>query len=255
MKKILLTNDDGVNAEGIIAVAKQLINKYEVYIVSPDSQRSGASQSITLRNTIRMKRVYIDGLEKASIYAISGTPADCVKFATGTLCIKPDFVISGMNLGANIGIDVQYSGTIGAAIESAMLGYPTVALSVISHDAHYVDDAVKACMSAIEFCDKNPDQCRLLSVNVPDMPYEQIKGVKLARLSTASHSPSYTLQEDGSYLMPFWSLDENEEEGTDEYYVSRGYVTWTPLLFNICDNNSFEKIQKIIGVKNLMEII
>ena len=254
MKRILITNDDGIFAAGIFELAKQLSRDYEVYIVAPAAQKSGASHSITLRETLYLNEVTIPGLENVKAYSLTGTPADCVKFAVGTLKLNPDIIASGINLGANLGTDVLYSGTLGAAVEAVIMGYPAVALSVVSHNASYVADAAKACKEAVDFYADNTSVCKLLSVNVPNLPYDEIKGVALTNLSKRNYPSEYELQEDGGYRMPSWGFDlEKTEKGCDEYMVCQGYVTWSPILterFSAAEfpnlKSAFEKWRKRI---------
>ena len=243
MKRILLTNDDGIFARGINAVAAALAPEYDVYMVAPDSQRSGASQSLTLGKPVYLREVQLEGLPNVHAFSLSGTPTDCVKFALGNLDIKPDLVVSGMNLGANIGTDVMYSGTIGAALEAAMDGFPSLALSLTRHDAKYVGDAAKSAKYAVDFYINNTSVCKLLSVNIPDMPYENIKGIRLAHLSELAHTPKFEKQPDGGYIIPFWELNPDESADTDSHLVSAGFVTWTPILHNLCCCEAFDSVR------------
>lgn len=235
MKTILISNDDGIFAEGIIELAKVLRNDYKVYIVAPKEQKSGASHSITLRNELYLEKVAIDGLEEVEAYSLTGTPADCVRFAVGTLKIKPDLIASGINLGANLGTDVHYSGTLGAAVEAVIMGYPSIALSVVSHDAKYVRDAARACKEAIDFYADNTSVCKLMSVNVPNVPYDMIKAPVICRLSRRNYPEEYIKQPDGGYKMAEWEFDlEHTAKDCDEYMVCMNHVTWTPVLTERC---------------------
>lgn len=245
--KILLTNDDGVFAAGIFEIAKQLYKEHQIFIVAPDSQRSGASQSISIHNKLFLKKVELEGLPDAEVYSLTGTPADCVKFGVGTLGIKPDLIISGMNMGANLGTDVMYSGTVGAATEAALLGYPSLALSVCSHKPSYIADAALLCKKAVDFYLDNLSICKLLSVNVPDLPYSAVKGVIVTHLSKRNYPLEYVKQEDGSYKMPEWIISADRNADNDERYISDGYVTWTPLLTDLCD------CEKVCMLKALLE--
>ena len=236
MKKILISNDDGILADGIIEIARLLSKKYEVVCVAPDEQKSGKGQSITFRQSLYCKEVKYAGLEHVSAFAVTGTPADCVKFAIGNLKVNPDIVVSGINLGANLGTDVWYSGTLGAATEAVLLGYPSIALSVISHEPDYLCDAAEYCAEAVDFYIENTDICRLLSVNVPNIPKSEIKGVKIATLSKRNYPLEYEKQPDGGYVMPKWKfcIDETNKD-SDEYLVQMGYVTYTPVVTDRCE--------------------
>ena len=243
MKKILITNDDGVFAEGIYEIARELSQDYDVTVVAPNVQKSGAGQSITFRNELYMEEVKLEGLDNVKAYAVTGTPADCVKFAIGNIGIRPDLIISGINLGANLGTDVWYSGTIGAATEAALCGYPSLALSVVDHNAAYVRDAAKACRSAVDFYINNTGICDLLSVNIPNIPLAEMKGVKIATLSKRNYPQEYRQMPDGGYIMPDWEFfcDENNKE-CDEYQVLQGYITWTPVMTDRC---AYDKLRSL----------
>ena len=235
MKKILITNDDGVFAEGIYEIARELSEDYDVTVVAPNVQKSGAGQSITFRSELYLEEVKLNGLEKVKAYSVTGTPADCVKFAIGNIGVRPDLVISGINLGANLGTDVWYSGTLGAATEAALMGYPSLALSVTDHNAAYVRDAAHACREAVDFYIKNNKICDLLSVNVPNLPLSEMKDVRIATLSKRNYPLAYKQMPDGGFAMPDWDFhcDENNTE-CDEYLLMHGHITWTPVMIDRC---------------------
>ncbi|MBQ9949296.1 MAG: 5'/3'-nucleotidase SurE [Clostridia bacterium] len=243
MSRILLTNDDGIFAEGIYEIAKLLAKEHELYVVAPESQRSGASHSITLRKELILKEVKLPELENVHAYSLSGTPADCVRFAIGTLHVQPNLVVSGINLGANLGTDVFYSGTLGAATEGALMGFRSIALSVVSHNARYVKDAARLCMDAVNFYLENSDCCNLMSVNVPNLPYDEIKGAVIAHLSHREYPSEYVKQPDGSYVMPPWSLVENNDKKSDESMIVNGYVTYTPVLTQRCESEALDPMR------------
>ena len=243
MKRILITNDDGYSAEGLCEIVRELKNDYNITVVAPNEQKSGAGMSITFRHEIKVERVSLSGMPDIPAYAVAGTPADCVKAAIGYLKLSPDLVISGINLGANLGTDVWYSGTIGAATEAALLGFPALALSVVSHDAAYVKDAAKACRDAVDFYAENTDICDLLSVNVPNLPLSEMKGMRVAHLSRRNYPLDFIENGEGSLVMPPWQMIPDEHDADcDEYLVREGFITWTPVRVDRCE---YEKMHKL----------
>ena len=185
--KILLSNDDGVFATGIRALAAELSKKNEIYVSAPDSERSAVSRAMTLFSPIRARKTTIKGLPDISAYAVSGTPVDCVRLALGNLFPKPDLVVSGINHGPNLGTDVLYSGTVAAAHEAALLGYQSIAISCRSYDAENVETAARVAAIAVEYVSAHPMAFgTLLNVNVPNLTFEELKGVKVAPLSVSN---------------------------------------------------------------------
>lgn len=131
--KILLSNDDGIFAPGIHALAEALCQAHEVYVCAPDGERSAVSRSMTLFSPLRARKTQLAGLPDIPAYAVSGTPVDCMRLALGNLFPEPDIVVSGVNMGPNLGTDVLYSGTVAAAHEAALLGYQSIAVSCLSY--------------------------------------------------------------------------------------------------------------------------
>lgn len=175
--KILVSNDDGVNAQGLHCLSEALCSLGEVIVVAPDRNRSGASNSLTLENPIR-----VETLETGKRYSVKGTPTDCVHFAVNKLLDPwPDIVVSGINHGANLGDDVIYSGTVAAATEGRHMGLPAVAISLVG-ETHFSSAAHYACLLISRLRSHPLPSDQILNVNVPDLPLEQIKGIKVTRL-------------------------------------------------------------------------
>ena len=228
---ILLSNDDGVNAIGINRLREALLMVGNVITVAPDQDCSGASNSLTLRNPLRLSQ------HGEQVYSVNGTPTDCVHLGLGLYATDPDMVISGINAGANMGDDVLYSGTVAAAMEGRFLGYPSLAVSLASLDrsplVHY-DTAVKAVLHLLPFVKTYPDAANMiLNINVPDVPWEQLKGFCVTRLGQRHRSEPVIRAEDPRGKPIYWigppGAAADAGEGTDFYAIQAGYVSITPL--------------------------
>jgi len=177
---ILLSNDDGYQAPGLQALATELASIADIHVVAPDRDRSGASNSLTLDNPIRARQA------DNGFTFVDGTPTDCVHLAiTGLLDVEPDMVVSGINSGANMGDDVLYSGTVAAAMEGRFLGYPAIAVSMVTdgeRPQHYVTAARVTLELVQRVIAGSLPADTILNVNVPDLPWEQIQGLQATRL-------------------------------------------------------------------------
>jgi 5'-nucleotidase len=176
--RILVSNDDGYQAKGIICLAATLREIAEIIVVAPDRDRSGASNSLTLKNPLYVS--YHDN----GFCSVEGTPTDCVHLAiTGLLEQEPDMVVSGINAGANMGDDVLYSGTVAAAIEGRFLGLPALAISMAFSRPRYYETAARVAKHLVVQLQQNPlPGDTILNVNVPDLPWEQLAGFQATRL-------------------------------------------------------------------------
>ncbi|MFT5607108.1 MAG: 5'-nucleotidase, partial [Parvicella sp.] len=174
----LLSNDDGYMAPGLAALKRALADLGRVVVVAPEQNHSGASQSLTLSRPLNANQVSND------IYAVSGTPADCVHLAvTGLLDVMPDMVVSGINAGSNLGDDTLYSGTVGAAIEGRHLGLPAIAVSLVGREEKNYEAAAKITADILIKLQQQPlPNDTILNINVPDLPLSAIKGIKATRL-------------------------------------------------------------------------
>ena len=198
---ILISNDDGIDAAGIEALATHIEQLAKITIVAPDRDRSGASNSLTLDQPIRILS------HRDNRYRVAGTPTDCVHLAlTGLLEKEPDMVVSGINRGANLGDDVIYSGTVAAAMEGRFLGLPAIAVSLAfeGKPSHF-ESAGRAVVELIErlLLDPLPADT-ILNVNVPDLPWSEIKGYEVTRLGHRHRAEPFVLQEDPRGRPVYW---------------------------------------------------
>jgi 5'-nucleotidase len=239
--RLLLTNDDGINAPGILALIKEFYLDYDVDVVAPDMERSGAGHSFTFITPLRARNVSFQGLEKAKAFAVSGTPVDCVKLGVGNLSEKPDMVVSGINFGPNLGTDVLYSGTVSAAMEAALMGIPSIAVSLCAFEPQNWETASFAARKTVEMLRKNPlNAGTVLNINVPDLPLSEIKGTKLTRLSRQQYKASYDERTDPYGRRYYWTPSDKltkcePGEDTDESWIRDGYISLTPLTVDIAD--------------------
>ncbi len=230
--RILVSNDDGVHAEGIRALSEALAACGEVIVVAPDRNRSGASHSLTLEVPLRVTRIAETGY-----HAVKGTPTDCVHLAVNELVRpEPDMVVAGINHGANLGDDVIYSGTVAAATEGRHLGFPSLAISLVGKThfataAHYAAQLVRGMMVHPLPADQ------ILNVNVPDLPLDQIKGIRVTRLGNRHRAESVICREDPRGQPIYWigppGSQQDAGEGTDFAAIEQGYVSITPLTIDM----------------------
>lgn len=248
--RILLTNDDGINAEGIQVLARHLEKDNEVIIAAPSEQRSASSHSITVRTGIFVKEEKIDGI-KSRAYSIGGTPADCVRLAVDRLVGgKVDLVMSGINQGYNVGIDVVYSGTVSAAIEAAICKIPSIAVSlgVVDEECDYnipADFAEKILNTAR---DKYLKDDVVLNLNVPNLKREELKGIKVCKTGFKMYDDTYMEKHDDDNKIRYYQqgkLTGYDVEETDLYYIKRGYATLTPLHYDLTNYQILNEVKKI----------
>ena len=245
---ILISNDDGYQSEGITALARALASIADIHVVAPDRDRSGASNSLTLDNPIRA-RVVDNGYT-----CVDGTPTDCVHLAiTGLLDREPDMVVAGINSGANLGDDVLYSGTVAAAMEGRFLGFPAIAVSLVTEQqpAHYATaasvtvDLVQRVMAGALPADT------ILNVNVPDLPLDQIRGVQATRLGHRHKSEPVVRMEDPRGRPVYWvgpcGSEQDAGPGTDFHAVRTGHVSVTPLDVDLTRYDAIDKLANWLG--------
>lgn len=251
---ILITNDDGINAPGIISLAKEVSKKHNVIIVAPREQKSASSHSISIHNPIKIREEIIEGLN-CKAYSVLGTPADCTQVGLSFLEDNIDIVISGINKGLNLGIDILYSGTVSAAIEGAIYGVPSIAVSM---DVDYEKDdedyskAVKWLMQILNVAkEKYLKSDVVLNLNIPNLNDGDIKGIKVCKIGKSTYNNEYVLLEnngeDRSYKLKGTRSDIEKDE-TDLYYLSKGYVTLTPLHFDFTNFNILDSVKKIFEI-------
>ncbi len=240
--KILVSNDDGYLATGIIVLADALTQVADVVVVAPDRNRSAASNSLTLQSPLRVSEV------AENRYKVDGTPSDCVHLAlTGFLDDEPDLVVSGINHGANLGDDVIYSGTVAAAMEGRFLGLPTIAVSLVgsgSRLTHFETAARVATelVQKLEQASLAPDV--VLNVNVPDMPYDDLAGVQATRLGFRHKSEQLLADKDPHGRTIYWvgppGKGQDASEGTDFFAIEQGAATVTPLKVDLTRHDAVQ---------------
>lgn len=248
--KILVTNDDGIQSKGLKTLVEFLSKSNEVYVVAPDSQRSGFSHSMTFRRPMFMEEVSLKGAKQA--FSLTGSPGDCVRFALKCLNLDIDMVVSGPNIGPNLTVDVYYSGTVGAACEGAILGKPAIALS---YACKHIDENLLDFDVTCEFLEQNVNKFYSLhkdgtvfNINVPCVKKEEVKGVKVVPYGSKMFEDVYeeyladNNKKGFSLEGDFMAFDSPEE--TDAYYIGQNYITVTPLRLDICDYKLLEELKE-----------
>ena len=234
--KILLVNDDGIDAVGIRSLIGALSKAHTIWAVAPDRQRSAASMAMTLETPLRALSRAIDGAEIA--YAVDGTPVDCTRLGLGNLVPEtPDLVISGINHGPNLGSDTLYSGTCAGAQQAAVLGVQSIAMSLDHRNPTHFETAVSVTERMIGIAQRHPLPFGMFwNVNVPDLPIEEIKGYRVTGLAMVNYNGVYERREDPLGRPYFWvprgKLPCDPDEDTDYAWMKKGYVTVTPMGFH-----------------------
>lgn len=250
---ILIANDDGLHAPGIRLLSDRLVAHCDqVTVVAPDRDRSGASNSLTLDQPIRVEK------RKEGVFKVYGTPTDCVHIAiTGLLGDEPDMVVSGINAGANLGDDVLYSGTVAAAMEGRFLGLPAMAVSLVYSEGqphHYETAAEAACLLMAQLKEKPLPADTILNVNVPDVPWEDIKGFETTRLGHRHRSEDVIPIEDPRGRQFFWigpaGTEEDNGPGTDFHAVRNHYVSVTPIHVDLTRYQALDEVSHWIDELN-----
>ncbi len=248
--RILVSNDDGVNAPGIRALANEMAKIGDIDVVAPDRNRSGASNSLTLTRPLRAR--HLDN----GYYSVEGTPTDCVHLAlTGFFDYPIDMVVSGINDGANLGDDVLYSGTVAAAMEGRYLGLPAIAFSMVGDNIqHYETAAAIAHQLVLKMRGSILPSQTILNVNIPDLPLNQIRGIEVTRLGTRHDAEPIIKEIDPRGHAIYWVGPPGEEAdagpGTDFYAVSRQYVSITPLQLDMTHYKVFDQLSAWVNEIN-----
>ncbi len=245
---ILLTNDDGINAPGLHALYKEMKKYGKVYVVAPDSEQSAVGHAITLSDPLRVQNFYKN--DDFFGYAVNGTPADCVKVAYWALEIKPDILISGINLGSNTGINILYSGTVSAATEGMFLNIPSFAISLTTFTNPNFDIAAKFAgkLSSIILANGLPEGT-LLNVNVPAVTNEnEIKGVMITRQGNAMYQEEFDKRTDPHNRVYYWLTGQKvrleTEPDVDDRAILNNKISITPVHFDLTDYKFFEDLRK-----------
>ncbi|WP_115555834.1 5'/3'-nucleotidase SurE [Xanthomonas campestris] len=248
--RVLVSNDDGVDAPGIQILAEALRRAgHEVMVVAPDRDRSGASNSLTLDVPIRPRRI------DAQTCAVAGTPTDCVHLAlTGMLDYDPDIVVSGINNSANLGDDVIYSGTVSAAMEGRFLGLPAVAVSLVTqnHEARHFETAARAAVEIVARLKADPLPAdTILNVNVPDLAWADVLGFEVTRLGNRHRSEPCVPQSDPRGRTVYWIGPAGPEQdagaGTDFHAVRTGHISITPIHVDLTRYQALDTVAGWVG--------
>ena len=245
--RILLANDDGYRAEGLRCLAEHLRDLADIVIVAPERNCSGASNSLTLEQPLRLTKV---GPE---FYFVNGTPTDCVHLAlTGLLDEEPDMVISGINDGANLGDDVIYSGTVAAAMEGRFLGLPAIAISLVVSKGRHFDTAGRVARRLVEQAlERELPPQTILNVNVPDVAWEELDGFEATRLGYRHKAEPVIRSTDPRgrplYWVGFAGPGQDAGPGTDFHAIEAGRVAVTPLKVDLTRHEHVDRIADWLG--------
>ena len=250
--RILITNDDGVYAPGLAALYQSLKAEHQVVIAAPETEQSAVGHAITLSDPIKVRPLGPpQGFEGWAVY---GTPADCVKLALSQLLdYTPELVVSGINRGSNTGFNLLYSGTVSAASEAALLGVPSIAVSLDSHDvnADFSFAGQVACRVAALLPQWNLPPATPLNVNVPCMPAERIKGFRFAYQSQSRFIERFVPRTDPRGNTYYWQAGDTAKDASngqsDQAALEAGYVSLTPIKLDLTHHTLLESLRRSVG--------
>ncbi|MGR3310971.1 MAG: 5'/3'-nucleotidase SurE [Candidatus Brocadiales bacterium] len=265
--RILLTNDDGIYSPGIAALKQVIKDLGDVTVVAPDVEQSGVGHSVTLSHPLRIREVYID--KEFLGYGINGSPADCVKLAVFEIMkgkepphpipppqrggvggeFSPDLLVSGINLGANVGIHTLYSGTVAASVEGAILGIPSIAISLETSGIPDVSQAAQVAKGIIDcVLHHGLPKGTLLNVNIPSVSKDKPKGIRITRQYTNGFDEHFDKRIDPGGRTYYWLAGgdgyEMDECDTDIHAIKEGYVSITPLRYDLTNHELIPEIEK-----------
>lgn len=242
--RILISNDDGINSAGLFALSEVLRILGEIFIVAPDRDQSAVSHSLSLYRPLRIEEI------AENVYSVDGTPTDCINLAINGLLKdrKPDLIVSGINKGENLGDDITYSGTVSAAMEGTLLGVPSIAVSLATKKDFYFDTASHyALMIAKYVLRRGLPEGTLLNVNIPNLPKEEVKGVKVTRQGKRVYGEPIVENIDPRGKKYYWiggnDLGSLDIENSDIVAVRQGYVSVTPIKLDLTDYDFLEKLK------------
>lgn len=249
--RILLTNDDGINYPGIRLLASMLCKEHDVCIVTPATQRSGASHSVTFVQPLVVEEYHLENFS-GKAYGLSGTPVECVWLGLDKLFPNPDLVIAGINNGHNLGSDIFLSGTVNVAIAAALRGIPAISSSLCAHNSTDYSAAATITMRLVEYAKTHPIPPRTVwNLNVPMLPLEKIKGVVFPPLDSHGYHYDYAEGVNPYGQRYFWPDCRYYEEWifdgepmTDREFIERGYATLTPLCISLTDNQGLDALKQ-----------
>jgi len=246
--RILVTNDDGIFSDGIYALYTAMTKIGEVHVVAPDSEKSAVGHAITISDPLRVTEVERNG--KFFGWAVNGTPADCVKLSIkGILQFKPDIVVSGINRGSNTATNVIYSGTVSAATEGTIMGIPSIAFSLTTFQKTDLSLASEvAHILASRVLEHGLPEGTLLNVNIPPIPREEIQGIKVTRQGKGRYEEAVEKRTDPTNRTYYWlggtKLILDKDDDIDEVAVLKGYVSVTPLQYDLTDRKMLPELQE-----------
>ncbi|MCI0454130.1 MAG: 5'/3'-nucleotidase SurE [Candidatus Dadabacteria bacterium] len=242
--RILISNDDGINSAGLDALVEVLKTVGEVFVVAPDREQSAASHALSLYRPLRVEEI------SENIYSVDGTPTDCINVAVNGLLKdkKPDLIISGINKGENVGDDITYSGTVSAAMEGTLLGFPSIAVSLASkNDFHFETASHYSLLIVKHVLRKSLPKDTLLNVNIPNLPKGKIKGVKVTRQGKRVYGEPIVENIDPRGRKYYWiggnELGFLDIENSDIIAVHNGYVSVTPIKLDLTDYNFLDRLK------------
>lgn len=248
MKRILVTNDDGIFAPGILALVEALKQEAEVIVVAPDREKSATGHCITVHSPLRVEQVDIQGV--AAAWAVDGTPSDCVKLAIQSLMqFPPDLVISGINNGPNLGTDVLYSGTVSAAIEGLINGVASLAVSLNAWENPDFEYAAKFISKMTQdLFQRGLTVDTLLNINVPALAPEEIKGVTVTKLGERRYDNLFEKRTDPRGRSYFWMggkvVETDNDPDSDVKTVLRGEISITPIHFDLTNYRIIDELKR-----------
>jgi 5'-nucleotidase len=245
MPLILVSNDDGIGSEGVHQLAKALSKIGETVIVVPDRERSAASHALTLHKPLRIDKV------RDGIYTVNGTPTDCINLGVNHILQKkrPDLVVSGINRGGNLGDDVTYSGTVSAAFEGTLLRIPSFAVSLVAEGGFHFEAAAEvSVLLAMRVLQEGLPQGVLLNVNVPNLAWEEVKGIRITRQGRRIYDPNTIIEKvDPRGRKYYWiggsRLSWEKDPGSDFEAIEENRVSVTPLRLDLTDHAAEKKLK------------
>lgn len=250
--RILVSNDDGIHAVGIRTLVERLSYEHEVYVIAPDRERSAQGHALTLHKPLRVEEIDI-GIKVAKAWETTGTPGDCIKIGISSILEKkPDLVISGINHGPNLGADILYSGTVNAAMEGAVLGLPSLAVSLTNNGNGQTSDFVFTADFVTKFVSKIKDmnfpKKNILNINVPAIPGSDIAGIEVTRLGTRMYTDQYERRIDPRGKVYYWLAGEiiksEEEPGTDIMANRNNKISITPITFEMTNKQLMPDLEQ-----------
>lgn len=247
--KILLTNDDGYNAPGILALYKTLRSCHEVILIAPDREKSAVGHGITLNEPMRINTINLNGEDR--VYAITGTPADCVKLGLSEVFTTlPDLVISGINPGSNTGVNINYSGTVGAAREAALNGILSMAVSIFKKGEDLDFKGVSRFVGQIvdKIYDYRLPSGTFLNINIPGVPIDEVRGIRITRQASNNVSKDFEKRKDPKNRNYYWYArieKMDDEPGTDVNALSQSYISMTPIRCDVTDYKALAELSEL----------